>query len=115
MAFGDPASSMACFDALHDEGKALAADAAAMVKDTITADVATLDGQPAASIVDYAAANAFDLVVMGSHGRGGIQRALIGSVAEGVLRHAQQPVMVIRSSKHSAPVVKGPTEKPAAV
>jgi nucleotide-binding universal stress UspA family protein len=37
-----------------------------------------------------------DLVVMGSHGRTGIKRALLGSVAEKVVRHAQCPVLVAR-------------------
>jgi nucleotide-binding universal stress UspA family protein len=39
----------------------------------------------------------FDLVVMGSHGRTGIRRVLLGSVAEKVLRHAACPVLVVRS------------------
>jgi nucleotide-binding universal stress UspA family protein len=39
----------------------------------------------------------FDLVVMGSHGRTGIGRALLGSVAESVVRHAPRPVLVARA------------------
>jgi nucleotide-binding universal stress UspA family protein len=39
---------------------------------------------------------AFDLVVMGSHGRTGIERALLGSVAEKIVRHARCPVLVTR-------------------
>jgi nucleotide-binding universal stress UspA family protein len=38
----------------------------------------------------------FDLVAMGSHGRTGIKRALLGSVAEKVVRHAHCPVIVAR-------------------
>ena len=41
----------------------------------------------------------FDLVVVGSHGRTGIKRALIGSVAEAVVRHARCPVLVARSRR----------------
>jgi nucleotide-binding universal stress UspA family protein len=37
-----------------------------------------------------------DLVVVGSHGRGGLERVLLGSVAEGVVRHAPCPVLVTR-------------------
>lgn len=37
-----------------------------------------------------------DLVVIGSHGRGGLERVLMGSVAEAVVRHAPCPVLVIR-------------------
>jgi nucleotide-binding universal stress UspA family protein len=36
------------------------------------------------------------LIVMGSHGRSGLVRALFGSVAEGVLRHAPVPVLITR-------------------
>lgn len=41
----------------------------------------------------------FDLVVMGSHGRTGIMRVLLGSVAEKVLRHAGCPVLIARSRR----------------
>ena len=40
---------------------------------------------------------AFDLLVIGTHGRTGIKRALLGSVAEKVVRHAPCPVLVCRS------------------
>ena len=38
----------------------------------------------------------FDLVVMGSHGRTGVERLLLGSVAENVVRHARCPVLIAR-------------------
>ena len=41
-------------------------------------------------------ASTFDLVIMGSHGRTGIRRVLLGSVAEKVVRHAPCPVLVVR-------------------
>ena len=41
----------------------------------------------------------FDLVIMGSHGRTGIRRVLLGSVAEKVLRHAACPVLIVRSPR----------------
>jgi nucleotide-binding universal stress UspA family protein len=96
MAFGDPPMTAACFDALDEEGKLLVADAAARVKQSTTAQAVCLDGQPVESIVEYTVANACDLIVMGSHGRSGIRRALLGSVAEGVLHKTDVPVMVIR-------------------
>lgn len=102
MAFGDPAMSAACFDALDGEAKAMVADAAARVKDIVAAQVATVSGAPVQSIVDYLVSHPYDLIVMGSHGRSGISRAFIGSVAEGVLRHANVPVLVIRQHVHAA-------------
>jgi nucleotide-binding universal stress UspA family protein len=45
---------------------------------------------------------AFDLVVVGSHGRTGLKRALIGSVAEAVVRHARCPVLVARSRRQES-------------
>jgi nucleotide-binding universal stress UspA family protein len=96
MAFGDPAMSAACFEALEDEGNTLVADALERVKNMTNSEVICLDGQPVEQIVEYAGAKGCDLIVMGSHGRSGLRRALLGSVAEGVLHKAHAPVMVIR-------------------
>jgi nucleotide-binding universal stress UspA family protein len=100
MAFGDPAMTGACLDAIDDEGALIVREASGHVAATVDARPATITGQPVPSIVDYAASNSCDLIVMGSHGRGGIQRAFLGSIAEGVLRHANVPVLVIRWSQH---------------
>jgi nucleotide-binding universal stress UspA family protein len=54
-------------------------------------------GEPAAAIVETAADERADLVVMSSHGYSGVTRWLLGSVAEKVLRAAACPVLVIRS------------------
>jgi nucleotide-binding universal stress UspA family protein len=53
-------------------------------------------GGPATEIVKAAKEWPADVIVIGSHGRVGVQRALLGSVAEGVMRHAPCPVMVVR-------------------
>ena len=47
-------------------------------------------------IVDYVRAEKIDLVVMGTHGRGGLEHILLGSVAEKVVRRAPCPVLTIR-------------------
>ena len=47
----------------------------------------------------------FDLVVMGSHGRTGLRRALLGSVAEKVVRHAHCPVVVAHTRPGDPTVV----------
>jgi len=45
-----------------------------------------------------------DLIVIGSHGRGGIARALLGSVTEGVMRHASIPVLVMHVTARTTPL-----------
>lgn len=61
-------------------------------------EFASLDGPAAPEICNYAADNAFDLIVVGSHGRTGLKRFLLGSVAENVVRHAAVPVLTVRGS-----------------
>lgn len=53
-------------------------------------------GDPAEEIVDLAEAEGYDLIVMATHGRSGMRRVLMGSVAEKVLRHTPVPVLMIR-------------------
>ena len=53
-------------------------------------------GAAAAEIVDLAEDIGAGLIVMGSRGLGGIRRALMGSVSDSVVRHAQCPVLVVR-------------------
>lgn len=54
-------------------------------------------GKPASKIVEGARSWRADLIVIGSHGRGGVERLLLGSVAESVVRHASCPVLVVRA------------------
>jgi nucleotide-binding universal stress UspA family protein len=56
---------------------------------------AVVEGRPAVRIVDYAAARGVDLIVLGTHGRTGVDRYLLGSVAERVVRLAGVPVLVV--------------------
>lgn len=60
-------------------------------------------GAPERLIVELAKQKHADLIVMGTHGRKGVSRALVGSVAEGVLRNAPCAVTVIRQGVHPAP------------
>lgn len=53
-------------------------------------------GSPGNSIVDVAKECHADLIVMGTHGRSGLSRLILGSVAEHVLRHAPCPVLTIK-------------------
>jgi nucleotide-binding universal stress UspA family protein len=56
-------------------------------------------GTPYQAIVAAAKALRADLVVMGTHGRTGLAHALLGSVAERVVRHCASPVLTLRSGK----------------
>jgi nucleotide-binding universal stress UspA family protein len=53
-------------------------------------------GRPAQEIVDFAEGGDFDLIVMCTHGRSGVQRWLLGSVADKVIRGTHLPVFVVR-------------------
>ena len=55
-----------------------------------------LTGSPVAQILKLAEREHMDLIVIGSHGRTGFSRLLMGSVAEGVVRSAQCPVLVVK-------------------
>ena len=55
-------------------------------------------GTPARTIVEHAKANDIDLIVMGTHGRGGVEQLLMGSVAERVVRLASCPVLTVRDN-----------------
>jgi nucleotide-binding universal stress UspA family protein len=55
-----------------------------------------IEGRVASEVVGLAEEIGAGLIVMGSRGRGGIRRALMGSVSESVVRHAHCPVLVVR-------------------
>jgi nucleotide-binding universal stress UspA family protein len=61
-----------------------------------------LQGFAAPEIVAYATRGGCDLIVIGTHGRTGFKHALLGSVAEKVVRTAPCPVLTIRSSQQPA-------------
>lgn len=60
-------------------------------------DCALLVGSPIPRILEFAQAHAFDLIVMGTHGRRAIARMLLGSVAECVVRTSPCPVLTVRA------------------
>lgn len=58
-------------------------------------ETAIVDGSPSKEIVSYAEETGCDVIVMGTHGRSGVNRLLLGSVAERVVRSAPMPVLTI--------------------
>ncbi len=89
------------FDAMRDAGKELleraraAAEAAGVRVETALVD--TLQGRVSDLIVDQAKSWRADLIVIGTHGRRGVSRVLMGSDAEQVVRSATVPVLLVRA------------------
>jgi nucleotide-binding universal stress UspA family protein len=63
-------------------------------------EYAVLKGTPYEEIMRFALENKIDLIVLGTHGRKGIDRVLFGSTAEQVVRNAPCPVLSVRLTKH---------------
>jgi nucleotide-binding universal stress UspA family protein len=80
-----------------DQGREAVEAAATRVADRATGPVetATVEGPPSDAINDYAASAGADLVVMGTHGRTGLRRHLVGSVTERTVRTADVPVVAV--------------------
>ncbi|APD12436.1 Stress response protein NhaX [Pandoraea sputorum] len=74
---------------LHEEG---------IQTDTRSIDLRTWGGTIAGAIIREARRWQTDLLVLGTHGRKGVRRMLLGSVAEQVLRHSHRPVMLVKES-----------------
>jgi nucleotide-binding universal stress UspA family protein len=87
-------------DELQAEGTEAVEAVAAQADDAgVAAETAVETGIVHRSIVDYVGGEDIDLVVMGTHGRTGVGRILLGSVAENVIRTASVPVMTVRSNE----------------
>ncbi|SER87570.1 universal stress protein [Natrinema salaciae] len=96
-AFQEPDERIPAADGAHDHGRDIldeAADVAANRDREIETEIAT--GKPDHEIVERAVDGAYDTIVIGSHGREGISRILLGSVAENVVRRSPIPVVVVR-------------------
>jgi nucleotide-binding universal stress UspA family protein len=82
-------SEKACLEALqkvsdtHNSGK-------------VTIQKAALWGSPVESVLEYAARNPIDLIVISTHGRTGLSHVIMGSVAESIIRNAPCPVLTFR-------------------
>ena len=100
--------SVAFYEEVKSSAQALADQAVQRASDGIRTrfpdiatelTAATVDGSPAAVIVEEAERWGADLIIVGSHGYGFWQRALIGSVSDSVTRHAPCSVLVVRPHK----------------
>jgi len=84
-------------DALEREGEEIVREAADRAeKRGISTVTEVLQGEPYSTIVDYADSRGVDLIVLPTQGRGGLERFLLGSTADRILRHADVPVLTLR-------------------
>jgi nucleotide-binding universal stress UspA family protein len=85
-------------DGFETEGESLLEEVAAVAAGaSLDCETAVLHGHPHEVITEYAADHDVDLIVMGTHGRHGVSRFLLGSVTERVVRTSDVPVLTVRS------------------
>ncbi|AQL44367.1 universal stress protein UspA [Halorientalis sp. IM1011] len=84
-------------DAIESTGERAIQDVidAARAADVGTVEGSVAEGAPYRAILEYVDQNDIDLVVMGTHGRTGLDRYLLGSVTEKVVRSAPVPVLTV--------------------
>ncbi len=92
------------FDAAEAAQKEIADEVQAKISALSTSSIAhfvhTRIGDPAKELIGLADETGADLIVVGTHGRTGVSRLLMGSVAEKVVRNGTCPVLVVRPAQH---------------
>ena len=83
--------------AIAEHGEAVVSEVAESVGADVAVETAVLSGTPYERILDYGEEEGADLVVMGTHGRTGVDRYLLGSVTEKVVRTADVPILTVRA------------------
>jgi nucleotide-binding universal stress UspA family protein len=84
-------------DELGEVGQEAVSAVTSQLSDDISVTEAVVEGVPHEAILEYAADEDIDLIVMGTHGRTGLSRSLLGSVTERVVRSADVPVLTVRA------------------
>ncbi|MFA4935780.1 MAG: universal stress protein [Candidatus Methanoperedens sp.] len=80
-----------------DEATKIVADKASA--EGLDVEKNTIEGHPAEELIKYAENNSISLIVMGTLGKSGLDRFLLGSVAEKVVRNSKIPVLIVRGKK----------------
>lgn len=97
-------------ESLQQEGQTAIEEVTARARAAgVETESAVVSGSAHRAILDYADEEAIDLIVMGTHGRTGIDRYLLGSVTEKVVRSADVPVLTVRMSEETAEAESEPT------
>lgn len=84
------------YETARDQTETMLARAIDARGDEVSIETDVEVGRPTRTIVEYIEDNDIEHVVMGSHGRSGVSRILLGSVAESVIRRSPVPVTVVR-------------------
>mgnify|MGYP006287482287 CR=1 FL=1 len=96
-AFSMPTFASEWYEEAREEATELLAGATELASaDGVDIETAVEVGRPSKTIVEYAREHDCDHIVTGSHGRSGVSRILLGSVAETVVRRSPVPVTVVR-------------------
>ena len=90
-----PGYSEEWYENRKEEAESLFEEATAILGDR-EIETVTEVGRPSRTIISFVEDNDVDQVVMGSHGRSGMTRILLGSVAESVVRRSPVPVTIVR-------------------
>jgi len=91
-----PTYSEEWYERQKERSEEILDEMAGIVGEQRTVERVTEVGKPTNTIVRYAEEHDVDQIVMGSHGRSGVTRILLGSVAETVIRRSPVPVTVVR-------------------
>ncbi|MFC4359465.1 universal stress protein [Halobium salinum] len=97
-AFGDlPHDTSVVLEGFEEVGRAAVERVADRARETgVPVETDLVHGLPRDEIVDYVEAEGIDLVVMGTHGRTGLGRMVLGSTTERVVRRSPVPVVTVR-------------------
>lgn len=87
---------------MYDRFRELAEEPVSYVENTaknagLEVESVLLEGHPAEEIINFSEKNGIDLIIVGSLGKSGVERFLMGSVSEKVVKNAKVPVLVVRA------------------
>ncbi len=78
-------------------------------EENVTVNLINAKGDPFSEIVRYTKENKTDIIIMGTHGRTGLQHVFMGSVAEKVVRYSSQPVLTVKHQHYEFNADDAPT------
>lgn len=86
---------------LRKSGEAILKETSKYIRESGHQEIATdmPEGYPADEILEYSKQNKIDLIVMGTHGRRGFNRVVLGSISEEIVRRSPVPVLTVRMSE----------------